>query len=810
MKKINIYDFEKKWQDKWENKNVYVWDSKKSRKDNFSIDTPPPTVSGSLHMGHVFSYLQIDFIARFQRMQGKNVFFPIGYDTNGLPTEKLIEKTKSIKSKDLTTIEFYKVCDQVVCEFKTKFRNLFRSIGMSIDWNQEYDTMSSKSRVISQMSFIDLLKKGLVYKKYAPCFWDIKDKTVLSQSEIIDKKMEGISYEINLKTVEGLSLTISTTRPEMISACVAVFYHPNDCRYNKIKNSLIILPFLNKTVPILPDNDVEIDKGTGLVMCCTFGDIQDVIWYRKYHFENKTCINQDGKMCNSGFLNGLSVLEARSSIVKTLKEQELILHHEQVVKNIKCSERSGEVLEILPMSQWFIKVLPFKKTLLELNKGCNWYPDYMSSRLAQWINGLNQDWCISRQRKYGIPFPIWFSKIEGEKNKIIMPKLSQLPINPSNDLPEGYERHEVEVDSDVMDTWATSSLTPQINSLYISKNYSIDDQRNTKLFPYDLRPQAHEIIRTWTFGTLTKSYFHNNGLPWHNIMVSGWCKMPDSTKMSKSKGNIIEPNKILSKYGADVVRYWASESKLGTDIIFNEQVFKNGRRLINKLWNAARFYTIQVKQRIDINLHNINSDINEQNIFMEVDKWILSSLHIVVTNTTNLLNRFAYYEARSLTEEFFLQDFCDHYLEIVKKRVYGHDQRKKSSALITIGYVLQTVLKLFAPYIPHVVDEINEQVFISERYISHSNQWPDRKDLYYQKSFIQVGTIIKYILEKIRKHKSLNNLSLNTALNKVTCTGNINISPMVIEDLKNVCNCSEFVIQHVVQLDNGLFEIDIN
>lgn len=615
---LKIYeckDIEKKWQKKWLKDQIYKWDSSKNRLETYVIDTPPPTVSGNLHMGHVYSYTQLDLIARFKRMKGQTVYFPIGFDDNGLPTERLVEKDKKILAKNLNRQEFQEICRDHVVEYEKAFENLFNSIGLSIDWNEKYQTISPNSIALSQMSFLDLLHKEHIKREFAPSFWDSVDKTAIAQAELEDKERKGQMYDItfDLAEKEG-TITISTTRPELLSACQAILFNEEDVRYLHLKGQKAKTPIFDQTVPFVADKDVDIAKGSGLVMVCTFGGFQDVEWQRRYNLEIKQCIDLEGKMINSKFLDGLKVEEARKTIVEKLDELKRITGVTEVTQVVKCAERSGKEVEIIPTLQWYISVLPYKKELSEQVNKCKWHPDFMRHRALLWIEGLRQDWCISRQRYFGVPFPVWYSKRAGEEGKILLAEMDQLPVDPLKHLPKGYKRDEVEAELDVMDTWATSSITPSLGSCWLNEKYYTDCVKYKSLVPADLRPQSHEIIRTWAFGTIVKYYFHRKQIPWTDLMISGWCLAKDHSKMSKSKGNVVDPEKILNQYGADVVRYWAANSKLGVDTAFSEEVLRIGQKLINKLWNAARFFESHLSQ------HNIAFDNLEEVIKKRIIK----------------------------------------------------------------------------------------------------------------------------------------------------------------------------------------------
>lgn len=786
--KYETQTVEKKWHQKWEEEGVYEWDASVSREDSFVIDTPPPTVSGLLHMGHIFSYTQTDFIARYQRMKGKNVFYPIGFDDNGLPTERLVEKERGIKASDLPREDFIKICKEVVVKAEDEFRKLFRSVGNSFDWSQEYSTISPEVTKLSQMSFIDLYNKRHVEHRDAPTFWDPADKTAIAQAEIEDKEKQGVMNYINFSSEDGNDLAIATTRPELIGACVAVFYNPADERFTHLKGKKAITPIFNAKVDILEDESVDIEKGTGLVMCCTFGDIQDIHWWRKHNLQTKPVITTAGRMLNSEHLDGLTVKEARAKILEELKGSGRLVKQENITQFVKCAERSGAPLEIIITKQWYIKLLDKKAEFIKKAEECNWYPDYMKVRLENWINGLNQDWCISRQRFFGVPFPVWYSKRIGEEGKILVADIDQLPIDPLIALPKGYSKDEVIPDADVMDTWATSSISPQINSKGISNELCLDKKRHTSLFPADLRPQAHEIIRTWTFYTLVKAYYHEDKIPWKNIALSGWVLAGDKTKMSKSKGNVITPTDFIIEKGADVVRYWASCSKLGVDTVFSEELFKIGNKLINKLWNAGKFISMHL-ENISGNPTSAREDVASGLIFEASDLWILSRLNQAVEHADKEFAKFEYSDARAAVEDFFWNDLCDNYLELIKARVYNSENKKsQQSAIFTLSHVLKALLRLFAPFIPHVCEELNSLVFKNSEIVSKKGAWPDATEIFFNQKSVDEGQAIKDLIKDVRTKKSNAKLALNAIWEEPVSYNPSIISDSAMRDLEGCLN----------------------
>ncbi len=806
----DIQESEKKWQQYWAENGVYHWDDSKPREDNFSIDTPPPTVSGFLHMGHIFSYTQTDFIARYQRMKGMNVFYPMGFDDNGLPTERLVEKVRKVRAAQMARADFIRICQEVVVEAEEEFRALFSTIALSIDWRQEYQTISAKSRKLSQMSFIDLYNKGHIYRRKAPTFWDPIDLTAIAQTEIEDKEQKGVMNDIVFFGPNKEELIIATTRPELIPACVAVFYHPNDERYRSLNGKKATTPLFGTIIPILPDEDVSQEKGTGLVMSSTFGDIQDIHWWRRHNLSAIDCIDNHGRMHNSGFLDGMKIKEARATILDRLQADGLLRQQVEVTQFVKCAERSGAPLEILVTEQWYISVLDHKRQILEKAHQCKWYPEYMRVRLDNWVNGLNQDWCISRQRYFGIPFPVWYSIRPGEEGKILLPSVSQMqasqpPIDPAIDLPQGYERHEVMADMDIMDTWATSAISPQLSSEGIAGAMMLNEDKHRKLYPFDLRPQAHEIIRVWAFGTIVKSMYHENTIPWKNLMISGWCLAADKTKMSKSKGNVVTPRDLLIEKGSDTVRYWASTSKLGADAAYSEESFRLGKRFVTKLWNAAKFCLIHLSDDINSKFKPDVSLISET-----IDMWIMASLRETIEKATNALNEFEYCDARIAAEEFFWL-FCDHYLELAKHRLYNcKSEVQGKSSVITLFHCLLNIVKLIAPFMPHIAEEIYQGIFrefYPEFTSVHSRgTWPTISDLStadtagsaeYMDNLskttsnaLQHGDLTVKLLELVRKFKSQHNISLKAEVVEISIYNNnmIQLDDSSVLDLQKASN----------------------
>lgn len=804
QKSYDSKSIEAKWRTHWLEKKTYRWNSSGQRADSFVIDTPPPTISGHLHMGHIYSYTQTDVIARYMRMAGKNVFYPMGWDDNGLPTERLVEKLRNVRASDMSREEFIKICHEVVDESEKDYRALFRAIGLSVDWDQEYQTIDDNSRKLSQISVLDLYRKNELYRQMQPTLWDVADQTALAQAEVAEKEMPGTMWEIPFFCADGSEVIIATTRPELLGACVALMVSP---KYAHLAGQTVTTPLFGVSVPVIEDEKVDPEKGTGAVMCCTFGDVTDIEWWKKYNLPVRVIIDKLGR--NTGMpefsqgdwtsknltsaeevintLKGLKVNAAKTKIVEILKEKGLLRGETPVQRMVPCAERSGAALEIIVTPQWFVKVLDKKDALIEQGRKIKWHPEYMRVRFEQWTENLKWDWCISRQRYYGVPLPFWYSKRAGEEGKIIPADPSQLPVNPLVDLPQGYTRDEVVGEADVMDTWATSSITPQLSSKGITPELCLDAERHAKLYPAHLRPQAHEIIRTWAFYTIVKSYLHEKSAPWESIALSGWCLAEDRTKMSKSKGNVVRPEDLIEQNSADVIRYWTATSRLGLDTAFDPAIFKIGRRLQTKLWNAARFVNIQLQGAVP-DAPTLAADKNI--VTAPLDLWISTRLSETVKKATEHFNAYDYADALRVTEEFFWKDFCDNYLELVKARVYdenGKDAAGQASARVTLYFTLEAVLKLLAPMMPYLTEELYSTLYAGRFEKSGSiharSQWPKAEDYLSDRAAAEEGAVVVNLLAAVRKAKSSANVSIKRQATRFIVVGVKDLSDSAQRDL---------------------------
>ena len=776
-KNYDIIKSEQKWQKYWEKNKIYAFDQN-SKKPMFSIDTPPPTVSGEMHLGHSFSYSHEDFIARYKRMQGFNVFYPFGTDDNGLATERLIEKLNNVKSKEMPRQEFINLCLKTLEKIRPEFIQDWKKLGMSCDFSIFYTTINKHSQKISQKSFIDLYKMDREYRKEAPTIYCPNCQTAIAQVEL---KGQELTSEFNdiLFEVEGKVIKISTTRPELLPSCVAVIINPNDERYRDLIGKKVKVPLFNYKVPIIADNKVNPEKGTGIVMCCTFGDITDIDWYNAYNLPLRISINKDGTMNEiAKKYQGLSIKEAREQIINDLKENKLLTSQKHIKHVVNVHERCNTEVEFLITKQWFIKYLDLRKKFLKDGAKLNWYPKFMKNRLDNWIKGLKWDWCISRQRYFGVPFPVWYC---AKCHETILADEKQLPVDPLKDkplkkCPRCYGKEFIP-EKDVLDTWATSSLTPIIaQELFKGKKV------HNKLFPMSLRPQAHDIISFWLFNTLVKSQLHFNKNPWKDVAISGYV-LYRGEKMSKSKGNIIEPQEIMNNYGADSLRFWAASAKLGEDLELQEKDLTTAKRTIIKLWNASKF--------VLMNLKNYN---NKKPKKLElIDFWLLSKLNNIVKISTENFDKYDYSKTKLETENFFWNVFCDYYLEIVKDRLYNPKKRGKDvklSAQYTLNYVLLTILKLFAPIMPHIIEEIYQLYHAKKekKRSIHLSNWPQYNKSLYNKDAEKIGDLMINLIREVRQFKSKHKKSLKEHVNLTLIKTKEKELKNVLGDLKAVTN----------------------
>lgn len=776
-KHFDTKEAEGRWDKVWQESKLYHWDESRGREETFVVDTPPPTVSGSLHVGHVFSYTHTDVIVRYQRMCGKNIFYPMGWDDNGLPTERRVQnyfhvrcepsqpyienlqreeasaKVKKERPTLLNRRNFIELCQQLTQIDEKAFESLFTRLGLSVDWRQTYATIDDRCRKQAQMSFLDLHQKGHVYQSFAPTMWDVDFQTAVAQAEVTDKPQQGHFHHIEFGVEDAKdTFVIATTRPELLPACVGVTAHPSDERYKHLFGKNAITPLFRVPVPIFPSELADPEKGSGILMVCTFGDQTDVLWWREEKLALRQILGKAGRLeaitygtpeypsktpavANAYYaqLVGQNVKQAKAAIVGLLRDPKgsatgtaAPLQGEPVPvdQSVKYFEKGERPLEFLSTRQWFVRLMEKKQDLLKSGETIHFHPSFMHTRYRDWTENLGLDWCLSRQRYFGVPIPVWFAlKDDGSPDWAapILPVLEQLPVDPMADVPAGYTEDQrgkpggFVGEPDIFDTWFTSSLTPQIGS-----HWGLDEERHKKLFPADIRPQSHEIIRTWAFYTIAKALLHENTIPWKHIVISGWILDPDRKKMSKSEGNVITPMHLFDEHGVDGVRYWAASARLGADTAFDPQVFKIGRRLTTKLYNAAKFV---------LSHEGANGPITE-----ELDRAFVERLRQLVDKTTAAHNDFHFAQALQDTEAFFWTHFTDTFLELAKPRAWKaqddsspvHPESARNSAVSALRLGLSVLLRLFAPVLPYITEEIWSWAFAEETgYQSiHRSPWP--------------------------------------------------------------------------------------
>ncbi|MCR5766937.1 MAG: valine--tRNA ligase [Lachnospiraceae bacterium] len=801
-KKYNAAESEAKWQNFWQEKGIYRF-SEMSKAPVYSIDTPPPTVNGRIHIGHIFSYSQAEVMARYKRMKGFNVFYPFGFDDNGLPTERLVENTHGIKAHETTRKHFTELCLGETKELEKQFKKLFISAGFSCDWEHEYSTISPKAQKTSQKSFIDLYRKKKVYFSEAPALWCPECRTAIAQAELETKEIPSLFNYLKFY-IEGEAdqyVEIATTRPELLAACQCIFIHPEDEKNRHLLGKKVLVPLFDLTVPVLEDDKVDPGKGSGVVMCCTFGDLTDLEWYKKHDLTFKEAILQDGSMSKiCGKYAGMGILEARRAMIEDLKEQGYMIRQEETAHNVATHERCGTPMEITIKKQWFIDILSNKEEYLKAGDSINWYPAHMKARYSNWVENLEWDWCISRQRYFGVPFPVWYCKSCGA---VTVPDIEDLPVNPLKDKPKrpcSCGCSDFEPEKDIMDTWATSSVTPLINlDWYDEKTF------RKEMTPMSLRPNAHDIIRTWDFYTIVKSLYHTGMIPWKDVMISGHVMASKGEKISKRKSNSsMEPAELIKQFSADVVRLWTSSGSLGNDIVFSEEEFKNAGKLINKIYNAAKFVIMQLEgfEKTDDNGNAVTLnafDKNEPVNLMIMDKWIISSFNNMLSRFEKYLDKYEIGLAIGELEKFFWS-YCDDYIEIIKNRVYKpeiYGENARKSGLYAAYHTLLGMIKCFAIYIPHITEEIYQGYFIKyENEISIHRTLIGKipEDCGIKDCELEAGQIAVDIISELRKYKSERNLSLKETIDTVQVILDTDIDMgAVLEDIKATASCKSII-----------------
>ena len=801
--KVSLDGIEDRWAGAWQEQGTYTFDRSKTRAQVYSIDTPPPTVSGSLHVGHVFSYTHTDVVARFRRMRGAEVFYPMGWDDNGLPTERRVQNYygvrcdpslpyaegfvpphegtdgKAVKASDQVPVSrrtFIELCVRLSQEDERQFEALWRRLGLSVDWSMTYQTIGDHARAVAQAAFLRNLARGEAYQAEAPGLWDVTFQTAVAQAELEARDYPGFFHRVAFHRPDGTPVHIETTRPELLPACVALIAHPDDERYQGLFGTTVTSPVFGVEVPVLAHPAAEPDKGAGIAMCCTFGDLTDVQWWRELQLPTRSVVGRDGRLHREtpewissttgraayDDLAGRTTYSAREAVVARLRESgDLVGEPVATQRKANFYEKGDKPLEIVTSRQWYIRNggrdEDLRAALLARGAELDWNPEFMRVRYENWVGGLNGDWLASRQRFFGVPFPVWYPLDEAGQPRYeapIVPDESALPVDPSSDVPDGYAPEQRGVpggfaaDPDVMDTWATSSLTPQVVGGWLH-----DPDLYDRVFPMDLRPQGQDIIRTWLFATVVRSHLEFGRLPWQHAAISGWILDPDRKKMSKSKGNVVTPMDLLVEHGSDAVRYWAASAKLGTDAAFEVGQMKIGRRLAIKVLNASKFALSFGDVALDPSL-----------VTDPLDRAMLAGLADVVDGATTALECYDHTRALELTESFFWT-FCDDYLELVKDRAYGTDgdEAATRSARAALGLALDVLLRLFAPVLPFATEEVWSWWRTGS---VHRQPWPDPAGLRTAAAGADPGIVAAAggALAALRKVKSEAKVSMRTPI----------------------------------------------
>ncbi|MDA8396504.1 MAG: valine--tRNA ligase [Actinomycetota bacterium] len=839
--KPTLDGLEANWSAVWDERHTYAFDPADEGRPIYAIDTPPPTVSGSLHAGHVLSYTHTDIIARFKRMRGHNVFYPMGWDDNGLPTERRVQNyygitcdpsipfvpnfvpTPKPDSKErhapVSRTNFIAACQKLTAEDEQAFENLWRTLGLSVDWDRTYTTIGQRSQRVSQLSFVRLFRTGHLYHAESPTLWDVDFQTAVSQAELEDRETDGEFFSIAFELADGTGkLEIQSTRPELLPACVALVAHPEDKRYSQFFGKSAVTPLFGIEVPILAHPLADPEKGSGMAMVCTFGDMTDVQWWRDLELPTRSIIDRYDRLVPVDFtserfpsrdpesaaecyeeMSAKSVRQARKAIATLLEERRCFLAEPRRIRHaVKYYEKGDKPLEVVTSWQWYIRTLNHKDLLLRLGEELNWIPPFMKVRYDNWVRGLASDWNISRQRYFGIPIPVWYPIDEDgnvDRQNPIIPDDDELPIDPFQDTPAGYDPGQrgepggFVGDSDVMDTWATSSLTPQI-----ATGWEEDPELFARLFPMDLRPQGQDIIRTWLFYTVLRSALSQGELPWRNTVISGFVLDPDRKKMSKSKGNVVTPMPLIEKHGADSLRYWAASGRPGVDTAADENTMRVGRRLAIKILNASKF-------ALSIASGEPPADLERQIALTALDAALLEQLKKTVAQATAALEEYDHTRALEVVESFFWS-FCDDYLELVKLRAYGEHVgtvdfsfADTMSARVTLTTAVRVVLRLFAPFLPFVTEEVWSWFQPGS---IHLAEWPSEHSVFTEAQhlfaeLVPGSTLLTgltegfdseaayLVLSRVRRAKTEAKTSMKTPVAKLRVTGNQEVVSQVAQ-----------------------------
>ena len=849
----------------WEQNGTYRYDPTHSRDEAFVVDTPPPTVSGSLHVGHVFSYTHADVVVRYRRMTGRRVFYPMGWDDNGLPTERRVQNYFHVRCDPSLDYEpglelamatgkafkepprrvsrrnFIELCQVVTQQDESVFRELWQRIGLSVDWSQEYATIDERSRALAQYSFLDLYRKDHLYSSEAPTMWDTDFQSAVAQAEVEDRPTQGHFHDIEFGVAgSDRTFVISTTRPELLPACVGITAHPDDKRFADLFGAKAVTPLFHSQVPIFPSREADPEKGTGILMVCTFGDATDVQWWQEQRLELRQIVDRSGRLLPAQFggegwqsddpasandayaqLVGKNLKQARAAIVELLRADAALHGDPRPVEHVvRYFEKGDRPLEFVTTRQWFVRLIDKKEELIARGREIDWHPGYMLSRFVDWTENLQLDWCISRQRYFGVPFPVWYPVDQDGEPDFASPIVADeasLPVDPLTDVPPGYRADQRDqpggfiAEADVLDTWFTSSLTPQIGSGWI-----LDQERHDKLFPADIRPQAHDIIRTWAFYTVAKSHLHHGMVPWRHAFISGFILDPDRKKMSKSKGNTVTPQDIIEANYADAIRYWAASARLGVDTAYDEGMFKIGRRLVTKLYNAGKFVGgITAGLGEGAGADSGGDRLVPESITEELDRGFVGHLRQLVADATRAFDSFDYATALNQVEEFFWSNFTDSYLELAKNRAKGEgdvsaDARVSACATLHLG--LDVLTRLFAPFLPFITEELWSWRQEVPGTSVHAAPWPTADELAVVAPPISDASFAaaKASLAAIHRHKTQASVSVARELATIELAANpatIRSAEEITSDVISAVRAHSFELVEDDQIDEGYFEV---
>jgi len=758
--KYDAHEIEERWKAFWATENVFSFDEQ-SQAPLYVVDTPPPYVSADhLHAGHIMSYAQAEFIVRYKRMRGFNVYYPMGFDDNGLPTERFIEKKYKIDKNKITRPEFVRLCLEETKKGAETYRHLWQDLGISVDWNYTYSTINQHSQKVAQTSFIDLYKKGHLYRAEKPVMWCTHCQTTLAQADLEDMQRETDFVHIEVPVEDGGTLIFATTRPEMYSSCVGISVHPDDERYQKYIGKIITMPLTNKRLLLTTDEKIDPKFGTGVVYYCSSGDTQFLDWEERHpvaEADKMYILGPDGRMNQAaGKYQGLTITETKQQIIAELTKIGAIKKIEKIEQTVNVHERCETPIEYVTSKQWFIKIADQKEKWLELGSQVKWHPESRRGDYENWVNGLNWDWCISRQRYYGVPIPVWYDKATGEP---ILPDLNELPVDPTQYTPKGYKPEDLMSEADVLDTWATSSLSPQIIAGLVK-----DEAMQKNLYPATLRPNAFEIIRTWDFYSIVRGYYENGHLPFRDVMISGHGLAEDGRKLSKRLGNYMPSRELVEKYGADVIRYWATGARLGQNLRFSTKEVEMGHKTAVKLYNVARF----------LSMHMAASGEGKPE---HADLWIKQELNLAIEGATKAFDEYSYSRARDILDGFFWSKFTDYYIEFIKYRLFGEDANSKSAAVDTLKTVFLAILKMYAPIMPFITEQIYQDLYRSEESAKslHLSSWPEAAELSNELNVDDFSQALSAI-DEIRKYKAQESMSLGKELDSYSLKVQIDLS----------------------------------